>query len=145
MPLILIAVGAALVIAAIRGTLQGSTSSPGLLDLLYSDFVGPGNFFAWIAAIGLVGVVGYAKPLRPVSDAFIFLIIVVFILAANKGGKDFFSSFNAQLVTGTQKATASLTGSQTGVTNPLTGTGNFTGTLSPLDPSLDPFQAIVGG
>lgn len=128
MPLVLIALGAAFIIAAIRGTLQGSSGKDGLLDLLYADFVGPGNFFAWIAAIGLVGAVGYVRPLKGVSDAFIVLIIIVFILAANKGGRDFFSSFNAQLVQGTANATP--TGANA--------SGNFSGAVPITDPSLNP-------
>jgi len=98
-PLILIALGVALLVASIRGTLQSSDpQNPGFLDLLYQDFVGSGNFFAWIVAIGLVGAVGFYKPLRPVSVAFMVLIIIVFLLAANKGGKDFFSSLGNQLL-----------------------------------------------
>lgn len=136
-PLILIAVGIALLIAAMRGTLQGTSDNPGLLDLLYADFVGPGNFFAWVVAIGLVGAVGYIKPLRPVSDAFMVLIIIVFLLAANKGGKDFFSSLNAQLVTGTTKAPAQ---NNTGVNLGEGAPGNFSGSLNFNDPSLSPMQ-----
>jgi len=111
MPLILVAVGIALVIASIRGTLQSSDpQNPGFLDLLYQDFVGPGNFFAWIVAIALVGAVGYYRPLRPVSVAFMILIIIVFLLAANKGGKDFFSSLSGQLLNRNQGTPAGVSG-----------------------------------
>lgn len=136
MPLVLLAVGAALLIAAIRGTLQGTAQNPGLLDLLFADFVGPGNFFAWVAAIGIVGAIGYVKPLRGVSDAFIVLIIIVFVLAANKAGKDFFSSFNAQLVTGTQQATA--TPSNSAGQQPAFQFNNYSGSIPINDPSLAP-------
>jgi hypothetical protein len=112
MPLVLVAVGIALLIAAVRGTLQtGPNGTPGLLTLFYDDFIGPGNFFAWIAAIALIGAVGYYKPLRPVSQAFMILLIVVFVLAAQKkvaGG--FFGAFNQQLVTGTSQATTTQPG-----------------------------------
>lgn len=157
MPLVLIAVGIALVIAATRGTLQtGPNNGPGLLGLLYNDFVGPGNFFAWIVAIGLVGAVGYIRPLRPVSDAFMVLIIIVFLLAANKGGKDFFSSLQSQLVTQTANVNPTTAGQSIGGdfgsafgTNPAFSTGNFSGSIPINDPSLDPFQltpiAPLGG
>lgn len=122
-----------------RGTLQGTQQKPGLLDLLYADFVGPGNFFGWVAAIGLIGAVGYVKQLRPVSDAFMVLIIIVFLLAANKGGKDFFSSLTSQLVEGTSKAPPqNATGVNLGDGHP----SNFTGTLPWNDPSLAPLQLI---
>jgi hypothetical protein len=137
--LVLVAVGIAFVIAAIRGTLQGTPQNPGLLDLLYSDFVGPNNFFVWIAAIGLVGAVGYVKPLRGVSDAFIVLIIIVFILAANKGGKDFFSSFNNQLVKGTANASPNPTAT---AGSDAFNSGNYSGSVPLNDPSLSPLSLV---
>lgn len=95
MPLALLAFGALLLIAAIRGTQDD------LFALLKKDFTGQGNFFLWILAILLVGSVGYVKQLRPISNAFLVLILLVFILAANKGGRDFFSSLLSQ-ISGTQ-------------------------------------------
>lgn len=95
MPLALLAFGALLLIAGVRGTQDD------LFALLKKDFSGPGNFFLWILAILLVGSVGYVKQLRPISNAFLVLILLVFILAANKGGRDFFSSLLSQ-ISGTQ-------------------------------------------
>lgn len=91
MPLALIAIAVVLITAAIRGT-QGD-----LAALLKKDFTGPGNFLYWILALGSVGALGYIKEFRPVANAFLFLLLVVFILAANKGGKDFFSSLLSQV------------------------------------------------
>lgn len=95
MPLALIAVGLILLISAMRGT------TGQLFDLLKNDFTGPGNFLIWILVLAAVGSVGYVKDLRPIANAFLVLILLVFILAANKGGRDFFSSLVSQ-VTDTQ-------------------------------------------
>lgn len=98
MPLALIAIGLVLLIATIRG------KQDDLFNLLKSDFTGPGNFLYWIMAIGVVGAVGYFKPARPVANAFLVLLVVIFLLAANKGGKDFFTSLFSQ-VKGASNAT----------------------------------------
>lgn len=97
MPLALVLAGLVLFIATIRGSLHDDHET-GLFDLLKKDFTDPqGNFLMWILAIGLVGSVGYVKQLRPVANAFLVLILIVFILAANKGGRDFFSSLLSQM------------------------------------------------
>jgi len=46
------------------------------------DFTGPGNFTWWLASLGLVGAVGYIPKLRPVSTAFMTLIVIVLVVAA---------------------------------------------------------------
>lgn len=95
MPLALLAAGLILLVSAMRGT------TGDLFSLLKSDFTGPGNFLIWIMVLAAVGSVGYIKDLRPISNAFLVLILIVFILAANKGGRDFFSSLASQ-ITGRQ-------------------------------------------
>lgn len=97
MPLVLVLVGIMFLVTAVRGTLQKSDGT-GLLDLLKADFTGQGSFLPWILALSLVGAVGYIKVLRPISNAFLVLIIIVFLLAANKGGRDFFSSLASQVL-----------------------------------------------
>lgn len=47
---------------------------------IVSDFTGPNNFTTWILAIGAIGSVGYIEALRPLSRAFMTLIIVSFVL-----------------------------------------------------------------
>lgn len=49
-------------------------------EQIKSDFTGPGNFTYWIAAIGIVGAVGYIKPLQAFANAFLTLIVLSFIL-----------------------------------------------------------------
>lgn len=91
MPLALFIAGSVLLVSAIRGTQND------LFTLLKGDFSGRGSFLVWILAIAAVGAVGYIRPLRPVSNAFLILLLIVFLLAANKGGKDFFSSLVNQV------------------------------------------------
>lgn len=53
-------------------------------EQLRKDFTGPGNFTYWLASLGAVGAVGYIPKLRPISIAFMTLIVVVLFLS-NKG------------------------------------------------------------
>ena len=91
MPLALIAAGTVLLLAAMRGTQDD------LFALVKKDFTGQGNFFVWILAIVLIGSVGYVKEMRPLSNAFLVLVLIIMLLSANKGGKDFFSSLLTQI------------------------------------------------
>lgn len=91
MPLALIAIAVIAFAVAIRGTQNE------LAALLKKDFTGEGNFLYWILALVGVGSLGYIKEFRPVANAFLVLLLIVFILAANKGGKDFFSSLLSQI------------------------------------------------
>lgn len=75
MPFALVFVGLIMVVVGVRGT-QTQMS-----QLLVSDFTGPGNFTYWIAALFIVGAVGYIKPLQPVSRAFLVLIVVGIFIA----------------------------------------------------------------
>lgn len=85
MPFVLLAVGILFVVVAVKGT-QGD-----FYALLKSEFVGSNSFIPWIAAIVVLGLAGYIKPIRPVTHAFLVLVILVMILA--NGGK-VFGQFN---------------------------------------------------
>lgn len=91
MPFALIAAGIVFFVTAMRGTTDD------LAALIKKDFTGPGNFLVWILVFGAVGATGYIKPFRPIANAFLVLLVIVFILAANKGGKDFVSSLVSQI------------------------------------------------
>lgn len=110
-----------------------------MLTLFYDDFVGPGNMFVWILALGLVGAVGYAKPLRPVSDAFLVLIIVVLIISAKSAsGINFFSSLTQQVLkTQQDQPAATGAGSATATAQPFN-FGNYSGSIPINSPSLSP-------
>lgn len=82
MPFALILIGLILIIAAARGTLGR------LGELLKEDLTGNSNFLYWIVAIGIVGMIGYAKSAEKFSRAFLALILLAMIL---RNGKGFFS------------------------------------------------------
>lgn len=83
MPFALSSIGILLIIVGFQNTYKAFFTQVG------SDFTGQGNFVYWVIAIGLAGSVGYIEKLRKVSDAFLFLIIVVMFLT--NGG--FFDKF----------------------------------------------------
>lgn len=91
MPLALIAIGVVFFASAMKGTTDQ------LMRQIKKDFTGEGNFLFWILALGAVGSLGYVPGLKPVANAFLALLLIVFILAANKGNKDFFSGLITQI------------------------------------------------
>lgn len=78
MPLFLIIVGLILLVASIRGTQQD------LFDTLKSDFTGDGNFIFWVLALGIISALGSVKAIRPITQGFLALVIVVIFLV-NRG------------------------------------------------------------
>jgi hypothetical protein len=83
MPLLLVAMGVVLLIAAVRG--QTTT----LFDLLKGDFTGPNNYLIWMGAILGVGMFGYIRSIRPIASAMLVLIVVSMVLS----DKGFFTQF----------------------------------------------------
>lgn len=77
MPIVAIILGVILLAAIVRGTEHE------LVVQLGKDFGGSG-FLAWGAAIVALGAIGYASPLRRVSDLALALVIVAMALA-NRG------------------------------------------------------------
>ena len=95
MPLFLLIVGVMFLVAAIRGNQND------LIDLIKSDFSGKNNFIIWVLAIIVIVALGNIKAIKPVSDAFLGLVILVIIVANYKKGGDIFSSFLNQVKAGT--------------------------------------------
>lgn len=86
MAFVLIIFGVAFLLAGYHGNAKT------LFNLLGGEFQGTPSFGKWMLAILVVGGVGYIKPIKPISDAFLVLVLVVLFLS-NKG---FFASFNQQ-------------------------------------------------
>lgn len=87
MPLALLVIGLVFLIAAVRGT-------HGLLfETLKDDFTGPNNFIYWGLALFVISAAGYYRPLRPLSNAFMLLVVLVLFLS-NRG---FFQKFMEQI------------------------------------------------
>lgn len=95
MPFALAIIGIVLLSAAIQNT-QGT-----LYDLLKSDITGPNSFLYWLVIILLVGALGYIEKLRPLSIAFMSLLIIVLFLKKGDpvtgAGGGFFNQFTTQL------------------------------------------------
>ena len=77
MPFALFVVGVWLLIAGVRNTAGPATTPGTLFALLHGDFTGSDNFAYWFLAIVLIGSIGYIKPLRPLSSAFLVLLCVL--------------------------------------------------------------------
>lgn len=121
MPMFLLLLGIMFLTAAVRGKDK--------VDLLFStikdDFTGPNNFFEWGVALFVIGAVGYYKPLKPVSTAFMTLLIVVLFLS-NKG---FFNEFMSQ-VKGTETTYSPSVDGRNSPENPNNLMGNVTSLVS---------------
>ena len=92
MPFAFLIFGLVLLIAAFRG------KHDDLIDLLKDDFTGSSNFFVWVMAIVFLIALGNIERIKPVTDAFLLLVILVIVLA-NKG---LFEKFTSELKAGTQ-------------------------------------------
>lgn len=100
MPFALLMIGIVLVTVAVRNTQDV------FIALLKNDFSGQGNFFYWVAALLIIGMIGMIPKLKPVSDAFLLLILLaLFLTRGNPSmpGGGFFNEFLAALK-GTQNA-----------------------------------------
>ncbi len=97
MPFVLIIIGIVLLTVAVRNTQDD------LFHLLQGDFTGDNNYIYWVLAILVIGAVGYIPRLKPISTAFLILVVLVLFL---KKGTGFFDSFNAQLKAGTSGTAA---------------------------------------
>lgn len=94
MPLALVLLGVLFLTAAVRGNkCNGQQCSDLLFTTLKDDFTGPNNFIYWGLALFLIGALGYYKPLKPLSNAFLGLVILVLFIS-NRG---FFQKFMEQI------------------------------------------------
>lgn len=87
MSFVLVIIGLFMLISGVRGT-HGE-----LAELLKEDFVGPNNYFKWVVAMLIVGSLGYIKPIRPIANGILVLVILGLFLS-NKG---FFTQLTSQL------------------------------------------------
>lgn len=116
MPFALIVFGAVLLVSSVRNT------QADLWKLIQGDFTGQGNFIYWFLSIMAIGAVGYVEKLKPISNAFLLLVIIVLFLSK----KGFFTQFQAQIASTNIKPLSS---------------GTSLSTLS----SLSPLQPLSSG
>jgi hypothetical protein len=82
MPFVFGIVGIVLIVAGVRGTVSGT--NPNLISLLKDDFTGSPNYLEWMAAIFMIGAIGYIPELQKLSRAFMTLVIIGLIWS-NRG------------------------------------------------------------
>lgn len=87
MPFVILIAGIVLVVASVRDKQND------LFALLKGEFSGSHSFMPWIVSLVLIGGLGYVKAIKPVTDAFLLLLIIVLFLS--NGG--FFAKLNNQL------------------------------------------------
>lgn len=75
MPYALLLIGAVLLVAGLRNTYSS------LWELVRGDFTQQGGFLTWVAAIAVVGGVGYIPKLRSLSIAFMTLLLLVLVIS----------------------------------------------------------------
>jgi hypothetical protein len=116
MPFALLFVGLLLLIAGVKNTQDT------LFTTVKGDFQGSNNFIYWFVAIMIIGGLGYIPKLKPISTAFLALVIIVLFLkkgdATGLGG-GFFAQATAALgsTSGASVSTpASTVASQQGMT-----------------------------
>lgn len=111
MPFILLIIGIVLVVAAVR-----NQQAP-LVALIGGDFSGAGNFFYWLAALILIGAVGYIPKLKPVSDGLLILVILALVLTRGSPsfpGGGVFSQLEAALGSSKTPSAATVAGQAVG-------------------------------
>lgn len=85
----IIVIGLALLMVGIRGKVEE-------FHALLADDFGPNsgsNFIGWIMALLFIAAIGAYRPLRPISDGFLALIVIA-ILLSNQG---FFARLEEQI------------------------------------------------
>lgn len=130
MPFVFLIVGVLFLVLARNGT-QGDFET-----LLKSEFSGQHSFFVWASAIVILGLIGFFRPVRPITDAMIGLIILVLILK----NQELFTQFNAALNAPTAPAVPAATQAQISAANDMaSGTLlNPAGVPSTLAPGMVP-------
>lgn len=105
MPFVLIFAGLMLTVVAVRN------NQDALYAQLQKDFTGPDSFTNWAVAVVGIGSLGYIKPIKPIIDPFIVLMIIVFFVASkNKGNALGLANLLPSLQAAFNNATSGISG-----------------------------------
>src|SRR4051812_43095952 len=74
MPFVLLLLGELLLVTGVKGTQDQFYS------LVKDDFSGNGSFIYWLAAILLIGSLGYVQSLKAFSNALLILVLIVLLI-----------------------------------------------------------------
>jgi hypothetical protein len=122
MPFALLIIGVVLLVSAVRDTQDD------LFTLVKGDFSGQGNFIFWVISILIIGGIGYVPKLKPISDGFLVLVLLVLFLSKgdpSKASGGFFEKFSAALKS-TQTPAGSGTATQpVNAVQPITNLGGI--------------------
>ena len=140
MPVVILVIAVLLLFAGLNNQL------PALSALIKDDWEpsdGSVSFGVWILAIIIVAVLGYAKALKPFSNAFLVLIFVAIMLANNKstGANGFFTNLFAFFQPKTSvndTASANTNGEGSSSTGP-----SLTGSIAQAQSAYDQVQSTV--
>ena len=142
MPFALLIIGLVLLIASVRNTTSGPN---GLFALVQGEFTGPNNFLYWMTAILVIGFIGYVPKLKPLSTAFLGLVVVVLFLSKGVipgGAGGFFQQFTQGLASTNSQAAATPAAPATGA---ATTGGGLTFTPPAGTPAISQSQAMGAG
>ena len=134
MPFVFLLIGAGLLVVVVQGNARAATK------LLSSEFSGQKSFVPWVSALVILCALGYIKTVRPITDSFVGLIILVMIIVAETNGQNFFASFNQQI-----RNPVAPTPEPAAASNPVTytpGSAVPNGSMSPADPNSVPNNPI---
>jgi hypothetical protein len=104
----LIFIGLLLTVSAVRNT------HVCLISTIKGDFTGPGNFLYWVAALVVLGAIGYSETLRPLSEGLLILILVALFLT--RGRQGLFTNLTAALSSTTEGPQATVSSLVTNLT-----------------------------
>lgn len=91
MPIGVLIMGLAMLISGINDTQEE------LSAMLANDLTGDKSFTPWLASIILVGSLGMYKPIRPITDGFMALILVQLLLSSQPSLKSLTEAFKGGL------------------------------------------------
>lgn len=130
MPFAFIIVGIVLLISGIRG------SASSLITLLQADLTGSDNFIYWILAILAIGSLGYIEDFKGLSRAFLALVLIVLVIAEDKGSTGgFFAEFTNAIKSVTSSSTPSSVSPTVASSTTSSGDSDF---LQQLDNQFGP-------
>lgn len=126
MPFVLLIAGEMLLVSGIQGTQDD------LFNLVRGDFTGNKSFIYWLAAIAIVGGVGYIPGFRNFSHAFLVLILIVLIIGEQNQANLF------------QQITTALSGTTANVGPVNTSTAGGQSDLQKAGDALKTAEQILG-
>jgi len=94
MPVFLLIIGVLMMVLAVRGNTTYA------INLVKADVLGTNGFVMWILAVIVLVSLGHIKSIRPVTDAFLGLVILVIIVYSYKNNNSIFSDFVSQVKEG---------------------------------------------